>query len=221
MGGPRVQHDGAGLGDRQGAAGERAVDPVEVRRREVGAVGDRSVGERGRSGLAGEAAVRAVYRDFVRSVGPKLMGAVVQPMAAPGVELLAGVAQDRVFGPLVLLGAGGTAAEVLADRTVRLAPLTERDLSRMVTELRSAPLLTGRGATPAVDLDAVRSVLARLSRLATDVPELVETDLNPVIARPDGAVCVDARVRLEPRPVHDPCLRRLRCPPAAGDTGTR
>ncbi|MEV0189606.1 GNAT family N-acetyltransferase [Kitasatospora purpeofusca] len=205
---------GVGLGrlGHEGKVALKAYWPGQVHKSAAGAV---------RTGLAGEAAVRAAYRDFVRSFGPELMGAVVQPMAAPGVELLAGVAQDRVFGPLVLLGAGGTAAEVLADRTVRLAPLTERDLSRMVTELRSAPLLTGRGAAPAVDLDAVRSVLARLSRLSTDVPELVETDLNPVIARPDGALCVDARVRLEPRPVHDPCLRRLRRPPVAGDTGAR
>lgn len=85
----------------------------------------------------------------------------------------------------------------------------------MVTELRGAPMLAGHGGAPPVDLAAVRDVLARVSRLATDLPQLVEADLNPLIARPDGAVCVDARVRLEPRPPFDPYLRRLRRPAAA------
>ncbi|MBP0450602.1 GNAT family N-acetyltransferase [Kitasatospora sp. RG8] len=139
----------------------------------------------------------------------------VHRVFAPGVELLAGVVQDRVFGPLVVLGMGGTAADVLADRAARLAPLTEHDLTAMATELHGAPLLLGhQGASPA-DLAAVRDVLARLSRLAADLPQLVEADLNPLIARPGGAVCVDARVRLEPRPSFDPYLRRLRRPAAA------
>ncbi|WP_078860581.1 acetate--CoA ligase family protein [Streptomyces rubellomurinus] len=85
-------------------------------------------------------------------------------------------------------------------RSVRLAPLSERDLTAMVIELRSAPMLLGTGGAPPVDLATVRSVLARLSRLAEDFPEFVEADLNPVIVRPDGALCVDARVRLERRP---------------------
>ncbi|MET8544375.1 acetate--CoA ligase family protein [Kitasatospora sp. NPDC004799] len=184
----------------------KAYWPGQVHKSALGAV---------RTGLGGEADVRSVYREFTERFGPQLAGAVVQPMAAPGVELLAGVVQDRVFGPLVVLGAGGTAADVLADRSARLAPLSERDLTTMVTDLRSAPLLTGHAGAPAVDLAALRSVLARLSRLADDFPELVEADLNPVILRPDGALCVDARVRLERRPSFDPYLRRLRRPSAA------
>ncbi|MFJ3788379.1 GNAT family N-acetyltransferase [Kitasatospora sp. NPDC090091] len=165
--------------------------------------------------LRADSEVRAAYREFVEAFGARLAGAVVQPMAAPGVELLAGVVQDRVFGPLVILGMGGTATDVLDDRAARLAPLTERDLTGMVTELRGAPVLLGRDGMPPVDLAAVRSVLSRLSRLATDLPELAEADLNPVIAGPTGAVCVDARVRLEPRPSFDPYLRRLRRPAVA------
>ncbi|MFF2750531.1 GNAT family N-acetyltransferase [Kitasatospora sp. NPDC058048] len=190
----------------EGKVALKAYWPGQVHKSALGAV---------RTGLGTEAEVRSAYRDFTERFGPELAGAVVQPMAAPGVELLAGVVQDRVFGPLVVLGAGGTAADVLADRAARLAPLSERDLTTMVTELRSAPLLTGSTGAPAVDLAAVRSVLARLSRLADDFPELVEADLNPVILRPDGALCVDARVRLERRPSFDPYLRRLRRPVAA------
>ncbi|MDH6121375.1 GNAT family N-acetyltransferase [Kitasatospora sp. GAS204B] len=168
-----------------------------------------------RTGLGGTDEVRAAYREFEARFGESMAGVVVQPMAAPGLELLAGVVQDQVFGPLVMLGLGGTATDLLDDRTARLAPLTERDLTTMVTELRSAPLLLGRPGTPPVDLTALRRVLAGLSRLATDLPQLAEVDLNPLIARPGGLLCVDARVRLEPRPAFDPYLRRLRRPAAA------
>ncbi|WP_121179209.1 acetate--CoA ligase family protein [Streptomyces sp. 1114.5] len=74
---------------------------------------------------------------------------------------------------------------------------------------------SGRTHRPRAPPPGVLAVLARLSRLAEDFPELVETDLDPVIVRPDGAVCVDARVRLERRPSFDPYLRRLRRPSAA------
>ncbi|MGW2248706.1 bifunctional acetate--CoA ligase family protein/GNAT family N-acetyltransferase [Kitasatospora sp. NPDC001660] len=190
----------------EGKVALKAYWPGQVHKSAVGAV---------RTGLAAGAEVRDAYREFTRRFGAELAGAVVQPMAAPGVELLAGVVQDRVFGPLVVLGLGGTATDVLADRVARLAPLSERDLTTMPAELRSAPMLSGQHGGAAVDLAAVRCVLARLSRLADDFPELVEADLNPVIVRPDGAVCVDARVRLEPRPSFDPYLRRLRRPTAA------
>ncbi|MFJ9841286.1 GNAT family N-acetyltransferase [Kitasatospora sp. NPDC101155] len=190
----------------EGKVALKAYWPGQVHKSAAGAV---------RTGLATDAEVRDTYREFTHRFGTGLAGAVVQPMAAPGVELLAGVVQDQVFGPLIVLGLGGTATDVLADRVARLAPLSERDLSTMITELRGAPLLLGDGGAPPVDLAAVRSVLTRLSRLADDFPELVEADLNPVILRPDGAVCVDARVRLERRPSFDPYLRRLRRPAAA------
>ncbi|WP_331741477.1 GNAT family N-acetyltransferase [Kitasatospora sp. NBC_00085] len=193
-----------GLG-HGGEVALKAYWPGQVHKSAAGAV---------RTGLATDSQVRDVFREFGERFGRRLSGAVVQPMAAPGVELLAGVVQDRVFGPLVVLGMGGTAADVLADRAARLAPLTEHDLTTMVTELRGAPLLLGHQGAPPADLAAVRDVLARLSRLAADLPQLVEADLNPLIARPAGAVCVDARVRLEPRPSFDPYLRRLRRPAA-------
>ncbi|WP_395298220.1 GNAT family N-acetyltransferase [Kitasatospora hibisci] len=193
----------------EGKVALKAYWPGQVHKSAAGAV---------RTGLADDAEVRSAYREFVRRFGAELAGAVVQPMAAPGVELLAGVVQDQVFGPLVVLGLGGTATEVLADRAARLAPLSERDLTTMVTELRSAPMLLGQNGETAVDLAALRSVLTRLSRLAEDFPELAEADLNPVIVRPDGAVCVDARVRLERRPSFDPYLRRLRRPAATEET---
>ncbi|MFB7667728.1 GNAT family N-acetyltransferase [Kitasatospora sp. NPDC056138] len=184
----------------------KAYWPGQVHKSTLGAV---------RTGLATDGQVRETFREFTERFGRQLTGVVVQPMAAPGLELLAGVVQDRVFGPLAVLGLGGTATDVLDDRTARLAPLTERDLATMVAELRGSPVLLGHQGAAAVDVAAVQDVLARISHLATDLPQLAELDLNPLIARPDGVLCVDARVRLEPRGSFDPYLRRLRRPAAA------
>jgi acyl-CoA synthetase (NDP forming) len=129
----------------------------------------------------------------------------------PGVETIAGVIRDAIFGPLVMFGLGGTAAELLGDRVLRVAPLTDTDADEMIRSLRSSPLLFGyRGAVP-VDAAALADVLLRLSALGQQVPELAELDLNPLIATPAGVAVVDWRMRLVPAsdtPGHE--LRRLR-----------
>ncbi len=134
----------------------------------------------------------------------------VQPMVTGGTEVMIGVADDQMFGPLVLFGLGGVATEVPADHSARLAPLTAGDADALIDSIRSAPLLRGHHGAPAADRAALRDVLMRVSRLADDLPEISELDLNPVIARPDGAVAVDARIRVIPQPPRDPFLRRLR-----------
>ncbi len=159
--------------------------------------------------LHGEQQVRAAYRDLTARLGTAMTQVLVQPMAARGTELLAGVVQDEVFGALVLFGLGGTTSELLADHAARLAPLTDTDIHELLTAPRCAPLLFGhRGSRPA-DVGALAELLARLSRMADDLPELAEAECNPVIAGPDGITVVDARVRLLPRHAHDPYLRRL------------
>ncbi|WP_381560487.1 GNAT family N-acetyltransferase [Streptomyces eurythermus] len=160
--------------------------------------------------LQGAARVRAVHRDLVARFGDRMTGVVVQPLAERGTELLAGVVQDEVFGPLVMLGLGGTATELLADHAARLAPLTDLDVHDLLTAPRCSPLLFGYAGGPAADVGALEQLLHRLSRMATDLPELAEADLNPVLAGPHGAIALDARVRLVPRRPHDPYLRRLR-----------
>ncbi|WP_086824071.1 bifunctional GNAT family N-acetyltransferase/acetate--CoA ligase family protein [Allokutzneria sp. NRRL B-24872] len=145
-----------------------------------------------------------------RRFGDRVNAVEVQPMAEPGVELLIGVTSDELFGPLVVCGLGGVATEVLADRAFRLVPLSTVDADELLGSLRAAPVLHGhRGAAP-VDLVAVREVLLRVARLAELLPEVAELDLNPVLAGPHGCVAVDARVRVVPREVTDPWLRRLR-----------
>jgi acyl-CoA synthetase (NDP forming) len=135
--------------------------------------------------------------DEVRRAAERIAGPViVQPYLAGAAELLAGVVQDPVFGPLVAFGPGGTLAELIGSARFALAPLTDVDVDVALTAGKAAKLLDGwRGAPPA-DRAAVADVLHRLSQLALDLPEVSELDLNPVLARPTGAVAVDARVRL-------------------------
>ena len=160
--------------------------------------------------LAGEDTIRAGYRELASRFCDVMTGAVVQPMARRGTELAAGVVQDEVFGPLVVFGLGGTATELLADHAARLAPLTDRDVHELITAPHCAPLLFGyRGAGP-VDLEGLEQLLLRLSAMASDLPQISEADLNPVIARHDGLLAADVRVRVLPRKSHDPYLRRLR-----------
>jgi acyl-CoA synthetase (NDP forming) len=160
--------------------------------------------------LRTEAGARSGYRQLADRFGDRLDGVEVEPMITGGTEVIIGVRDDQMFGPLVVFGLGGVATEVLADHAARLAPLTEADAETLISSVRSAPLLYGHRGTPAVDLAALRDVLLRVSRLSDDLPEIAELDLNPVIARPDGAVAVDARIRVAPQVSQDPFLRRLR-----------
>ena len=103
-------------------------------------------------------------------------------MLSGGAEVLIGVVQEPVFGPLVVFGLGGVATEVLGDHVARLSPLTDTDADELIEGVRAAPLLFGHRGTPAVDTAALTDMLLRVSRLADDLPEAVELDLNPVIA---------------------------------------
>jgi acyl-CoA synthetase (NDP forming) len=124
--------------------------------------------------------------------------------------VIIGIAQEPVFGPLIVFGLGGVATDVLGDSSARLTPVTDTDAAMLIRSVRAAPLLLGHRGTPAADLPALQGILMRLSRLADDLPQVTELDLNPVIARPDGAHVVDARVRVLPGQSADPYLRRLR-----------
>jgi len=160
--------------------------------------------------LRTEDSVRAAYRRLADQFGGQLTGVLVQPMITGGTEVIIGVQDDQMFGPLVVFGLGGVATEVLADHAARLAPVTEADADTLINSIRSAPLLHGHRGSPAADLAALRDMLMRVSRLADDLPEVTELDLNPVIAGPDRVVAVDARIKVEAQTPQDPFLRRLR-----------
>ena len=160
--------------------------------------------------LHGGREVRAGYRALAERFGARMTAALIQPMVTGGTEVIIGVVQERVFGPLVVFGLGGVATDVLGDRSARLTPLTDTDAAALIRSIHAAPLLLGHRGAPAADLTALQDMVLRISRLADDLPQVAELDLNPVIARPDGAHVVDARVRLLPAQAADPYLRRLR-----------
>jgi acetyl coenzyme A synthetase (ADP forming)-like protein len=135
-------------------------------------------------------------REAVERIG---LPVIVQPYLKGGAELLAGVVQDPVFGPLVAFGPGGVFAELIGDAGFRIAPLTDLDAEELVTGGKAGRLVAGFRGTPAADPVALADLVLRLGRLAEEFPEVSELDLNPVIAGPDGCLAVDARVRLRTR----------------------
>ena len=140
----------------------------------------------------------------VERAGLRVEGFLVQSMASAGVEMLVGTVHDPTFGAVLVCGGGGTAAEVIGDVAVRVMPVTDIDAREMLESLRTYPLLTGyRGSAP-VDLEAVEDVMLRLGALVDAHPEVVEVDLNPVIASARGAAVVDARMRVEAPPPRPP-----------------
>lgn len=156
-----------------------------------------------RLGLAGADAVRDAAVEIetaVKRAGHELEGLVVQPMAPTGPELIVGVVNDRSFGPVIACGAGGTTAEVIKDVAVRITPVTDVDAREMLRSLKTFPLLDGYRGAPRCDIGAIEDVLLRVSAMVEEHPEIVELDLNPLIATPDGAVIVDARVRIHDAP---------------------
>jgi len=160
-------------------------------------------------GLDGPDAARAGFASLAERFAGKFSGALVQPMIAGGTEVIIGVVQEPVFGPLVVFGLGGVATEVLGDHAARLAPLTGTDADDLIHSIRAAPLLLGHRGQPPADVAALRDALLRISRLADDLPQVAELDLNPVIARSDGVTAVDARIRVTSHGPADPFLRQL------------
>jgi acyl-CoA synthetase (NDP forming) len=161
-----------------------------------------------RLGLSSASDVRQALAAIRAACGPRAP-VVVQPMEAPGVETAVGVVHDATIGPMVMVALGGVATDLLADRAFRLLPVSRADAREQITSLRAAPLLFGYRGTPPCDVTALEDVVLRVARLAEDLPEVAELDLNPVVVRPDGAVAVDVKVRLAPVAGPDPYQRRL------------
>src|SRR5207302_7539713 len=112
-------------------------------------------------------------------------------------ELIVGARRDARFGPLVLVGAGGVHAELLADTAVALAPVDEREAGELLRSLRCAPLLLGARGRPPLALEAAARVVAALSRFAAERPEVAEVEVNPLLVRSADAIALDARIVLE------------------------
>jgi acetyltransferase len=132
-----------------------------------------------------------------------ILGVQVQELCDtdPGVETIVGVNRDPGFGPLVLFGLGGIFVETLEDVTVRIAPVSRSGADAMLDEIDAAPLLRGARGREPVDEAAVSETIERLSRLVVDFPAIVELDVNPLVATPEGATAVDLQLTIDPENV--------------------
>lgn len=130
----------------------------------------------------------------------KIAGLIVQPMkqVPDARELIAGIADDPTFGPIMLFGAGGTAVEVINDKTLALPPLDMNLAARMIQQTRVAKLLNAYRNVPAVKFSDVALTLVKLSYLAAWVPEVIELDINPLLANEQGVIALDARIAVAP-----------------------
>jgi acyl-CoA synthetase (NDP forming)/GNAT superfamily N-acetyltransferase len=188
---PSAQAATRAAADLGGPVALKAVAAGLVHKSDAGAV---------RLGLAGPTAVRRAAGAIARQLaaaGTTIEGFRVQLMAPEGPELIVGAVGDPAFGPLVACGAGGVAVELLGDLQVRLAPLGPREADGMLRDLKTFPLLDGYRGRPRADLDSLRDLVMRVGALVAAHPAVAELDLNPVIATSEGAVVVDARVRVD------------------------
>jgi acyl-CoA synthetase (NDP forming) len=145
------------------------------------------------------AQLRNAYARMMRDVAAaypeaKISGVVVSAMAASGLELLLGMNRDPQFGPIIMFGLGGVNVELLRDISMRLLPMTREDAFEMLDEIKAAALLKGFRGRPAVDRNALADGLLLLADIAQQCPDIVEIDLNPVLAYSEGMVVVDARI---------------------------
>lgn len=152
-------------------------------------------------GLSDSEEIRAAFERIMSAVqeaapNASVNGVSVQQMAKPGTEVIIGTTTDPQFGPVLAFGLGGIMVEVLKDVAFRIVPLEKRDANQIVREIKGYPVLEGiRGQSPA-DIDALEEMILQVSAFAEQHPEIAELDLNPVLAYPDGAIAVDARVVL-------------------------
>jgi len=153
-------------------------------------------------GLKNATQVAEAYRDMLASVRTmfpqaKIEGVSVQRMASPGLEVIIGMSKDLQFGPLLMFGLGGVLVEVLKDVSFRIVPVSRRDAGEMIAGIKGYPLLKGyRGQEP-VDIPFLEELVVKVSEFVEKNPKVAELDLNPIFAYPQGAVAVDARIRID------------------------
>jgi acetyltransferase len=150
-------------------------------------------------GMVRNAFDRIMANAAARRPGARLLGVTVQRMVRTkdALEMILGIKKDPVFGTVMLVGMGGTGAELIADRALGFPPLNERLAKRMLESLKMWPLLNGYRGRPPVNVAGLVEILIRLSYLAADYPEISELDINPLLVTGKEAVALDARVILD------------------------
>jgi acetate---CoA ligase (ADP-forming) subunit beta len=168
----------------------KVLSPAIVHKSDVGGV---------KLGLTSEREVEQAFREIeasCRKLDPGFK-VLVQPMVKGGIEVILGVSHDPQFGPALMFGAGGVFVELFRDVSFRLIPLKRKDAMEMISSIRAYPLLKGFRGKPGADVDCLADMILSLSELVLAHPEIREIDLNPVLALPQGAAVVDARMVLD------------------------
>ncbi|MCK4970864.1 MAG: acetate--CoA ligase family protein, partial [Thermoplasmata archaeon] len=153
-------------------------------------------------GMDSDGSVRDNFHYIMRTVRQRMPraridGVTIQKMVK-GREIIVGINRNDTFGPVVTFGLGGIFVEILKDVSTRIAPLTRQDIRSMITEIQSFPILAGaRGQRPA-DLDALEDLIARVTQIAIDFPQVQELEVNPLLLgeEGEGAWAVDALITL-------------------------
>src|SRR6516164_6102479 len=174
----------------------KILSPDIVHKSEVGGVKLNLTSER----AAREATADILARARAARPDARITGVTIHPMIvrAKARELIAGIADDPIFGPVIVFGRGGTAVEVIGDKALALPPLDLALARDLIGRTRVARVLKAYRDVPAVDVDAIALLLVKLAQLAADLPELRELDLNPVLADANGLIAVDARIAVAP-----------------------
>ena len=152
-----------------------------------------------RLNLDSSEAVENAYGDILASVrrtAPQAQvgDVLVSKMASPGLEVIVGMNRDPQFGPAILFGLGGIMVEIFQDVSLRLLPLTQDDALAMIRDIKGYKLISGFRGHPPVDEQALAECIMAVAQMAEQNTDIIEIDLNPVIAYPDGIVVVDARI---------------------------
>ena len=170
----------------------KLVSPDVIHKTEIGGV---------RVGLTSEAQVRAAHDEIIANAVAAIPtvhigGVLVQPVVTGGVETIVGLARDPLFGPLVMFGLGGVFVEAMRDVVFRIAPVARDQAMEMIAGIRGVKLLDGMRGMPPANRDALTSVICRLAQLAAEHADILEIDVNPLLARPADVVALDARARI-------------------------
>ncbi|MEY9938444.1 acetate--CoA ligase family protein [Streptacidiphilus sp. MAP5-3] len=194
---------GYGLAFPEAAFVATADEAVEAARRIGGPVALKAMGLAHKTEAGGvaldlrdEDALRSAFARMRAATGADRYAVEAMARVPHAVELIAGVRRDAAFGPVAMVGIGGTTAELLGDTALALAPLTRDAARELLLSLRHAPLLTGWRGAPPVDLDAAAEAVTALVQAAVDHPELGELEVNPLLVHPGGAVALDAHAVL-------------------------
>ena len=154
-----------------------------------------------RLGISSEAQLQVEYDELIRNVrerapGAKVNGVLIQQMVSGGRETIVGISRDPSFGSLVMFGLGGIFVEALQDVIFRMTPIDDAQALEMIAGIRGARVLGGMRGAPPVDHSALAAAVRRIAQLGADFPQILELDVNPLLAMEHGAIAVDARVLL-------------------------